>query len=277
MTSAVFPPHVSGFPVTDNIARVVSNDLIIAEYWRLVLAVDEPATRAAPGQFFQMRCPAHDLNVPYLRRPMSVYRADCTHGLVEFLYKVTGAGTRGLSSLAIGAPVSILGPLGHGFHVDPSWKHVVAVGRGVGLATLAPLAELAARQQIGLTAILSARSEAHVISVRRFIEAGANVVTVVDTDGSSDPVHVEALVRTLIADNRADAFFTCGSNRLLLLLQRVALEHSIPGQVAVEQRMACGLGMCFSCVRAVKSAGGRASKRVCWDGPVFDLQEIFGW
>jgi dihydroorotate dehydrogenase electron transfer subunit len=103
------------------------------------------------------------------------------------------------------------------------------------------------------------------------------VITVTDEDGSSAPEAVERLLRDLIAKGRADAFFTCGSNRLMRLLQRLGREHGIPGEVALEQQMACGLGMCFCCVRDFKVEGEVVHRRVCWDGPVFDLQEAMSW
>jgi dihydroorotate dehydrogenase electron transfer subunit len=196
---------------------------------------------------------------------------------VEFLYKVAGAGTRGLATLEAGQHVRILGPLGLGFSLDPAWRNIVAVGRGVGLATLAPLAEMAASRGMMVTAIISARTSMQVMSVERFMKAGAQVEIVLDHDGTSAPSHVETLLRKLVQAGRANAFFTCGSNRLMLLMQRLGREFGIPGQVAMEQQMACGLGMCFCCVRNFQSGNTVVSRRVCWEGPVFDLQEPLSW
>ena len=75
----------------------------------------------------------------------------------------------------------------------------------------------------------------------------------------------------------ADAFFTCGSNRLMQLMKRLAKAHGIPGQVAMEQVMACGLGPCYVCVRTFEVDGKKELRRVCIEGPVFDLQEACGW
>ena len=82
--------------------QVVANVAINAEYRHLVLQAAPPATEAAPGQFFQLLCPAPPGDAPFLRRPMSVYGADPAAGEVAFLYKVTGAGTAGLATLAPG-------------------------------------------------------------------------------------------------------------------------------------------------------------------------------
>ena len=76
---------------------------------------------------------------------------------------------------------------------------------------------------------------------------------------------------------RADAFFTCGSNRLMLLMQTLGREFSIPGEVALEQQMSCGLGMCFCCVRNFSVDGAIEARRVCTEGPVFNLDEALPW
>jgi len=89
--------------------------------------------------------------------------------------------------------------------------------------------------------------------------------------------NVEKILRRLIAENKADAFFTCGSNRLMQLMKRLGKEHAIPGQMAMEQIMACGLGPCYICVRTFEVNGKREMRRVCIEGPVFDLQECLGW
>ena len=263
--------------IADARGQVISNRPVNSDYFHLVLKADGPALTAKAGQFFNVACPATGPYVPFLRRPMSVFRASEANKEVEFLFKVTGAGTHGLASLGPGDTVTIFGPLGNGFTLDPAWRHIVVVGRGVGLATLAPLAELAAARAVGVTAILSARSPALVMSVERFAAVGAHVEIVTDEDGSSAPQNVERLLLQLIDRNRADAFFTCGSNRLMLLLKRVAAANGIAWQVALEQPMACGLGMCFCCVRSFEGTDGIEQRRVCLEGPVFKLSEALSW
>ena len=130
---------------------------------------------------------------------------------------------------------------------------------------------------IGVAAILSARSADLVMSGDLFAAVGAEIIPVLDSDGTSAVENVEAILRRLITEGRADAFFTCGSNRLMQLLKRLGREHAIPGQVAMEQVMACGFGPCYVCVKAFEVAGARVLRRVCVEGPVFDLQEAVGW
>lgn len=258
-------------------ATVIGNAWVNDSYKHLVLGCGAPATDAAPGQFFHLLCPAAGAEAPFLRRPMSVYRSDPAQGRIEFLYKVAGAGTRALAALLPGDGVNILGPLGNGFRLAPAWRHILILGRGVGLATLAPLADAARARGIGVSAILSARTPERLMSLARLRAAGAETIAVTDSAGTSTPEQVARLVRGLIAERKADAVFTCGSNRLMLLLQRLAQEHGIPGQVALEQQMACGLGMCFCCVRAFRVGEAVIHRRVCWEGPVFDLAEALSW
>jgi dihydroorotate dehydrogenase electron transfer subunit len=259
------------------IGTVVFNDRVNDEYRHIGLTVHPHALTARAGQMFHLLCPSPDGAEVWMRRPMSVYRIDKANGRIEFLYKVEGRGTRGIAMLMPGDDFNVAGPLGKGFTLEPGWKNIVVAGRGVGLATLAPLAQMAADSGVGVTAILSARNADVVMSRDLFEGLGARTVTVVDSDGSSAVENVEATVAALIADGKADALFTCGSSRLLNLFQRLGKAHGIPGQVAMEQIMVCGFGACYVCVRTFEVNGERVLRRVCRDGPVFDMQEAVGW
>ena len=263
--------------VGEFIATVVSNRPVNDEYRHLVLAVHQHALKAYAGQMFHLLCPSPDGAEVWMRRPMSVYRVDKSAGHVEFLYKIEGRGTRGIATLAPGDDFNIAGPLGVGFKLQPGWRNIVVLGRGVGLATLAPLSQLAADCGVGVTAILSARNPEVVMSRQLFEGLGARTITVLDTDNSSAVENVERIIEELITEQKANAFFTCGSNRLLKLMQRLGKKHGIPGQVAVEQIMVCGFGACYVCVRTFEIDGKRVLKRVCRDGPVFNMQEAVGW
>lgn len=263
--------------VGEFIGKVVSNTSVNDEYKHIVLKVHARALDAYAGQMFHLLCPSPDGAEVWMRRPMSVYRVDKPNSQIEFLYKIEGRGTRGMATLAPGDDFNLAGPLGKGFQLDPSWKNVVVLGRGVGLATLAPLSQLAAANKVGVTAILSARNPDVVMSRELFDQLGARTTVVLDSDGSSAVENVEAILEKLIADRKADAFFTCGSNRLLKLMQRLGKKHGIPGQIAMEQIMVCGFGACYVCMRTFLVDGEKVLRRVCRDGPVFNMQEAVGW
>lgn len=254
-------------------AKVLHHAALNGEYRHLVLRAPPPLTAARPGQFFQLLCPAPPGEAPFLRRPMSLYGADPEAGTIAFLYKVAGAGTRGLAMLGPGDGLDVLGPLGRGFRLDPAWRRILVVGRGAGLATLAPLAQAARLTGIGVTAVLSARRSDLLVSEDLFRAEGARLIAVTDSAGNSAAESVAARLRDVLRKDPCNAVFTCGSARLLRVLQALGRDYGLPGQVALEQQMACGLGMCFCCVRDFAADGGTVHKRVCWDGPVFDLQE----
>ncbi len=268
---------VPPFPVEERSLRVTESAAVGRRYHRLLLDAPDLSARARPGQFFHLLCRDGAGNGPYLRRPMSIWR--CGPGQpLGFLLHVKGRGTTALAALRAGDALSVVGPLGHGFTLHPDWRRVLVVARGVGLATLAPLATAAAAQGIAMEAVLSARDPADLMAAEFGGGSGAAILPVFDSDGTSEVQRVELLLRARFAEARPDAVFTCGSNRLFLLLQRLAAEHGIPGQVALEQQMGCGLGMCFCCVRQVRDATGEvANLRVCAEGPVFDLQAALAW
>src|SRR6185437_5604702 len=190
-----YPQRVVG----EFVGTVVSNEWANEEYKHIVLKVHPQALKAYAGQMFHLLCPSPDGAEVWMRRPMSVYRVDRAASEVEFLYKVEGRGTRGMATLSPGGEFNLAGPLGVGFKLEPSWKNIVVLGRGVGLATLAPLSQLAAERGVHVTAILSARSPDVVMSKELFDELGARTVTLVDYDGSSAVENVERILEDLIA------------------------------------------------------------------------------
>lgn len=255
---------------------IKSNVSVNGKYRLLVLNAPLKILDCVPGQFFHLLCPVSGALQPYLRRPMSIYGYYPDKGELHFLYKVTGEGTSAIATLIAGDKFNVLGPLGRGFDILPNWQNLLLVARGVGLATLAPLALEARRLNRKLTAICSARSEKLLLSLDYFRELGVNVIPLTDEAGKSSVENMHSIIEGLVADEGIDAMYTCGSNRILKLLQTVGKAHSIPGQIALEQQMACGIGMCQCCVRAFSRDGGIVNERVCREGPVFDLQEAIG-
>ncbi len=259
--------------IATHACRVLEHRWINARYKYLRLSCPgDLARHTAAGQFFQLACPVSDTEAPFLRRPMSVYGIGPEPDRIEFLYHVKGTGTHSLERLQAGATLSIIGPLGVGFSFSPGWKRMLLVARGVGLATMAPLVPLAARSGVALTAVLSARTPADLMRDEFLRGAQANVHAVFDADGSSAIEKVEPLLERLLAEESPDMVYTCGSNRLLALLQGLGAR----GEVALEQQMACGMGVCLSCVRLFRHGGERVFRRVCCEGPVFALDSVDG-
>ena len=246
------------------------------KYLRLTAQADLAGT-TKPGQFYQLKCPATNDLQPFLLRPMSVYGVGPDTGTIEFLYNVTGVGTRALADLELGGHMDIVGPLGNTFAFDPAFKRVMVVARGVGLATMAPLVQHAAAAGIKITAIMSARAPQDLMQGEFLRGADADVHCVYDSDGSSSVEAVDTLVRRLLDAEQPNVVYTCGSHRILMLLQRVLADYpQVRGEVAMEQRMACGMGVCLSCVRLFDCNGNKQFLRVCREGPVFSIRDVVG-
>ncbi|MCY4300222.1 MAG: dihydroorotate dehydrogenase electron transfer subunit [Aestuariivita sp.] len=258
-------------------AIIKRNSPINKEYHLLNVDAPQSILRCKPGQFFHILCPARAAHQPYLRRPMSIFGYSLEKGELQFLYKVTGNGTRALTYLKKNDVVNLLGPLGIPFTIKPNWVNLLILARGVGLATLAPLAQEANRLERNLITICSARNSDVLMSDNHFRKLGAEVITVTDTEGTSKMENVRHIIEDRICGDGIDAMYTCGSNRMLQLLQGIGTKYAIPGQVALEQQMACGLGMCQCCVRSFYCGKKIVQKRVCRDGPVFGLQEAMAW
>lgn len=261
------------FPVVAAALPVVANDMVGDDYWHMRLQAGDAHLAAVAGQFFHLRCPAGDAGTPFLRRPMSVYGVDANAGEIAFLYKVSGVGTTGLSRLTAGDTLDVMGPLGQGFTINPEWEHALIVARGVGIATMAPLADALRAAGVAMTAVCSYRHPDAAVGLDPFLRRG-RVVTVFDSEGSSDIEGVRRLLVEMFDERPFDHVFTCGSARLIRLLQELSQELGYRGQAAVEQQMACALGMCHACVVDVRHGDLTRSERVCTTGPVFDLGSV---
>ncbi|RNF39737.1 dihydroorotate dehydrogenase electron transfer subunit [Planococcus salinus] len=252
--------------------EVLSNVQVSERYWHMKVdstIIDESITA---GQFFNIKCGEGEL--PFLRRPFSIYRINREEKTIEFLYLVKGSGTVQMTKFVPGENIDVFGPLGVGFSLKEEWDSILLLARGVGIATLAALAQEAAEKNVKCVAILSARSNNDLLAAETLQGFGATVVKVTEEDGTSNVENVQRLVNQLFEEHDIKAAFTCGSMRLSRLMQRSAEKRGIPGQIALEEHMGCAVGVCYACVCDVRGPHGINSVRVCKEGPVFDLEKV---
>ncbi|WP_026326370.1 dihydroorotate dehydrogenase electron transfer subunit [Paenibacillus ginsengihumi] len=253
--------------------KVLSNRQVSERYWHMVVDASELQEDVRPGQFFNFRC--SDEYDPLLRRPFSIYRINRTEHTLEFLYLVKGLGTRRLTGVAAGDQVDVFGPLGQGFTLKGHGGSILMLARGVGIATLAALAQEAAQQGVRSVAVLSARSRNDLLAAETLQGLGAEVYKVTDEDGSSAVEEVRPLLERIVRERDIQAAYTCGSKRLSLLLQDIAARNGIFAEIALEEHMGCAMGVCFACVCDIRQADGTSrTVRVCKEGPVFPLEQV---
>ncbi len=233
---------------------ITENLLVAADTYRLVLS--GPAIQ--DGEFVQLEIPGY-----YLRRPFSV--CDRTPGSITLLYKTVGEGTRALSKLPVGTPLSVLSGLGKGFDPDACPAKALLVGGGLGAAPLYPLAKALKAQGKSVTVILGFNKADEIVLQTEF-EALCDTVAITTLDGS---VGTKGFVTDALKALQPsyDYFYTCGP---MVMMKAVCQLLSGPGEASLEERMGCGAGFCYGC--SIQTAKG--PRRVCKDGPVFKKEDI---
>jgi dihydroorotate dehydrogenase electron transfer subunit len=249
------------------------------------------AAVAQPGQFVHVRCT--DGWNPLLRRPLSLHDADPDTGRLTLLVGEFGQGTHLLRHLPPGAELDVLGPLGRGWRVLPTARTVALVGGGVGIPPLHFLAKRLLLSSGGgqplraaptlpslsprVIAVIGARSREEVLCEKELADYGAEVRPA--TDDGSYGFHGTAvdLLAEVLRREPVDQIFTCGPQPMMRGVAALAARHDIPCQVSLEERMACGLGVCLSCVAPFRPGGASPAEyqRICTEGPVFEAREVF--
>lgn len=255
-----------------NKLKVLSNRQVSQRYWHMIVDSSVISEEINPGQFFNVKCNGEIS--PLLRRPLSIYSINKKEKTIEFLYLVKGEGTQKLRGISPGEELDVFGPLGKGFKLSNEMDMVLLLARGVGIATLAAVAQKANEKNIKSIAVLSARTRNDLLAAETLQELGAQVYIVTDEDRTSEVEQVSELLIDIFEKNSIKAAFTCGSKRLSKLLKTIAKQKNIPAQIALEEHMGCAMGVCYACVCDIEEEGIKKSVRVCKDGPVFDLDKV---
>jgi dihydroorotate dehydrogenase electron transfer subunit len=259
---------------------VTANERLARDTYRLRLAAPKLARAIRPGQFVMLR-PTRTTD-PLLGRPFALYDTVLDTGgapiAVDIVYLVVGKVTGLLADLKPGDEVAAWGPLGNGFPTLSNLDHVGLVAGGIGQTPfLAYARELFGTRGYGgrlprkgaerVSLYYGVRSADWAAGVDDFRAAGAEVHLASD-DGS---LGYHGFVTQLLERQSPPAHLLgCGPEPMLRALAAQARAWSVPCHVSLETPMACGVGICFSCVTAVETPEGIDYRRVCVEGPVFD-------
>lgn len=237
--------------------RIASNERIAAKTYRMVLEGDT-SDFTAPGQFANVA-----VEGKFLRRPISV--CDYSEDSLTLLYDVVGDGTRQMSEMKPGTVLNLLTGLGNGFDTEVKTRRPVLVGGGIGVAPLLNLAKALRRAGKEPEIILGFNTSADVVLEKEFKDMGFGTV-VTTADGSYG-------LKGFVTDapgwkeDAYDYFYACGPMPMLRALCGIPV---IPGELSLDERMACGFGVCMCC--SLETRDG--AKRICKDGPVFKKEEL---
>jgi len=263
------------------IGQVIENRSVASGHFLLTIRLQLSFATPIPGQFVMIRDP--DRREPLLPRPISVYgfKREEDHTILNLLCRVAGRGTALLSKMNPGTTLAVLGPLGHGFTIDSDVRQLLLVAGGVGAAPLAFLLQegsllktLSGKPQV--TAYLGAGTAELLTELNRF-QGFCDLRTATDDGSCGYHGNVTGMLAPDLerCDPRSTLILACGPGAMTRSLALLLRDTGIRCQVSLEEKMACGVGACLGCVVAIRDGEGKtAYRRVCKDGPVFDIKEI---
>jgi dihydroorotate dehydrogenase electron transfer subunit len=276
--------------------RILQNERIKGNAFRMALEIPRDAPMPLPGQFYNIRCSQG--TDPLLRRPLSVhrFRKERDHLRLEILYRVIGKGTQWLSQREKGEDLDTLGPLGNGFRMDPALDDIVLVAGGIGIAPLYAVGDetVKAGPAARVTVVLGVRTQAEILYETECRRLGEIFFATDDGSHGFKGTATELLV-DLLRRNRLSAtasFYGCGPKAMLKELAKVSERFGLSLQVTLEEHMGCGFGACLSCAFPLKPSAVNKDKQwpkpflqwdengeklyslICKDGPVFDSKEV---
>jgi dihydroorotate dehydrogenase electron transfer subunit len=248
----------------------------IGDYYSMTVVASGIAENTRAGQFVAVSVGGEDGGM-LLRRAFSIYSVRETGvygGTVEFIFSVTGKGTAWLARQRPYDPIDIVGPLGRPFALPREPANCVLVGGGYGAAPLFLLADALRTRGCRIDAVLGASTGDRLFGALDAKRMAASVAFTTDDGSYGEKGQVSDVLPEVIDRVHADVVYACGPMGMLEAVQRVAGAAyggaGIPTQLAVEESMACGVGVCMTCVLPVVGSDNNTRMvRSCVDGPVF--------
>ncbi len=251
-------------------AAVLNIEEIGKDIFSLALQTRQIAQEAVPGQFVSVYSNDRSRLLP---RPISICEADGESGCLRLVFRIAGEGTREFSRLEPGDRVDLVGPLGNGFPAERAeGKRVWLVGGGIGIPPMIQLdhvlEEMGAAASV--TAVLGYRDE-------QFLLDDFTSECVIATEDGSAGTKGNVLDAVRERGLKADVIYACGPTPMLRALKAYALQEGIECWLSLEEKMACGIGACLSCVCRSTEKDEHSqvnNKRICTEGPVFLSTDI---
>ncbi|HVX43955.1 MAG TPA: dihydroorotate dehydrogenase electron transfer subunit [Mycobacteriales bacterium] len=247
------------------------------EYHVMTVVAPGVAEAARPGQFVAVAVGGASTGM-LLRRAFAIYSATpagAYGGTVQFVVAVHGPGTAWLSGLRQGDPIDVVGPLGTPFPLPARPVPAVLVGGGYGSAPLFPLADALRVRECRVDMVIGAGTATRLFGELQ-AKRSSTSLTVTTEDGSAGQTgRVSDVLPHVIERANAGVVYACGPMPMLRACGEIAESYGIPCQVAVEESMACGIGVCMTCVLPVVG-NDQVTRMVrsCVEGPVFPADRV---
>jgi 2-polyprenylphenol hydroxylase and related flavodoxin oxidoreductases len=219
-----------------------------------------------PGQFAEVRI--DNTQSVFLRRPISINYVDRISNELWLLVQKVGDGTNKLSTIEVGNTLNIVLPLGNGFTIpDDNNKKLLLIGGGVGTAPMLYLGSCLKEKGFEVTFLLGARSQKDLLQLEQFNMFGTVYAT---TEDGSYGEKGYVTQHSVLKNERFDMIYSCGPKPMMKAVASYAYSNGIECEVSLENKMACGIGVCLCCVE--KTTEGHIC--VCKDGPVMNIKKL---
>jgi dihydroorotate dehydrogenase electron transfer subunit len=253
-------------------AIVIANKRIGA-YHQLILSVGEAVRNCRPGNFIAIQVGGESSRM-VLRRAFAISRTSENAqygGTVELIVAPHGSGSKWLCAQAEGAEVDVITPLGKAFGIPTEPANALLIGGGYGSAPLFGLADLLKSRGCKVDMVLGASNGSKIYAPMEG-KRSVNSLKIFTEDGSMGELgRVTSQLAEIIEERNIEIIYSCGPMAMLKAITDIATAHQVIHQASVEEAMACGIGICMTCVLPVKDENGAISmKRSCIDGPVMD-------
>lgn len=254
------------------LAPIVSNKKV-GQYHQIIVNVGDLASMCKPGNFVAINV-GGDTSSMILRRAFAISRVSVNTtfgGTMELIVAPHGQGSKWLCAQGDGAVLDIVAPLGTAFGIPTEAVSVLLVGGGYGSAPLFGLAEVLKARGCRVDMLLGASTASKIYAPMEGKRA-VNSMRIYTEDGSMGQVgRVTDPIAEIIKDLDVAVVYSCGPMAMLSAITKLTDSLSVVHQCAVEEAMACGIGVCMTCVLPVKNNDGTVSMlRSCIDGPVMD-------
>jgi dihydroorotate dehydrogenase electron transfer subunit len=258
------------------LATIVGNKKV-GQYHQILISVGDLVSQCKPGNFVAISVGGPNSKM-VLRRAFAISRTTTSPqygGAIELIVAPHGSGSSWLCGLTEGEQIDITLPLGTAFGIPTTNVNVLLVGGGYGSAPLFGLAEVLKERGCRVDMLLGASTGAKIYAPLEG-KRSVNSLRIFTEDGSmGETGRITAPIAQLVSELQIDVIYSCGPMAMLKAISEILNGGDVVHQCAVEEAMACGIGICMTCVLPVKDPTGKISNlRSCIDGPVMDGASI---
>ena len=252
--------------------EVLKNVEIIPDVFIAEIRAPEIAGACRPGHFVQVR--VTETCDPLWRRPFSVHGVSADRRTVRLLYRRIGRGTTLLSQLRPKDRIDVTGPHGRPFEWDGHFSTALIVAGGLGIAPVFFLADRLFKKGKRIVILWGVRHSGELFGFETLRKTRARIHLATEDGSEGFRGKATDLLEASLPEIRPSGSvrgFACGPMPMLKAIQKITADSGFSWQASLEERMACGIGVCQGCVIRIRKKGYRT---VCADGPVFDLGEL---